>query len=279
MSKDFSKKQSAKVEADADAAPAEAAAPSPKPANGKAPYKVWPWGPGAAIIMSLVSFLASQLLVGGLITIVLLGAGWSGGRVQDWLNTIPGMFTLVVLSEGLALGILARFIKRRKGDWRILGFTRGLRAKDIGLGLLWLVIYFTLLFIVASVAKAVLHVDLDQKQELGFDHLKGNAEYVMAFVSLVIVPPFVEETIFRGFLFTGLRKKLYFGYAALLTSVLFAVPHLLESSSGPLWIAGIDTFLMSMVLCYLREKTGALWAGILIHFLKNGIAFIALYFS
>jgi membrane protease YdiL (CAAX protease family) len=124
-----------------------------------------------------------------------------------------------------------------------------------------------------------LHVDLDQKQELGFDHLKGNIEYVMAFVSLVIIPPFVEEAIFRGFLYTGLRKKLPFIYAALATSLLFAVPHLLESSSGPLWIAGIDTFLMSLVLCHLREKTGALWAGMLIHFLKNGIAFIALYFS
>jgi membrane protease YdiL (CAAX protease family) len=271
MSKDSSKDRPKETEV--------SAAPAAKPVSSKAPYKVWPWGPGAAIIMSLVSFLASQLLVGALIAIALLAAGWSGGRIEDWLNTIPGMFTLVVLSEGLALIILGRFIKRRKGNWRMLGFARGLRAQDIGLGLLWLVIYFTLLFMVASLAKAFLHVDLDQKQELGFDHLKGNIEYVMAFVSLVIIPPFVEEAIFRGFLYTGLRKKLPFIYAALATSLLFAVPHLLESSSGPLWIAGIDTFLMSLVLCHLREKTGALWAGMLIHFLKNGIAFIALYFS
>ncbi|HSX34984.1 MAG TPA: CPBP family intramembrane glutamic endopeptidase [Candidatus Saccharimonadales bacterium] len=261
----------------AQAKPAVAAEPAA--ATGKAPYKKWPWGPGAGIIVSLGSFLIGQLLVGGVIAVVLAIAGWSGGRIEDWMNTIPGMFALVVCSETLALGILAWFIKRRKGNWRMLGFARGLRAKDLGLGFLWLVIYFTLLFAVASIARAFLHVDLDQKQELGFDHLKGNAEYIMAFVSLVILPPFVEETIFRGFLFTGLRKKLHFVYAALITSALFAVPHLLESSSGILWIAGIDTFLMSLVLCHLREKTGALWAGIMIHFLKNGTAFLALYFS
>jgi membrane protease YdiL (CAAX protease family) len=40
-----------------------------------------------------------------------------------------------------------------------------------------------------------------------------------------------------------------------------------------LWAAGVDTFVLSLVLVYLREKTGALYAGMLVHSLNNLIAF------
>jgi membrane protease YdiL (CAAX protease family) len=95
----------------------------------------------------------------------------------------------------------------------------------------------------------------------------------------VVLPPVVEETVFRGFLFTGIRNRLKPVAAALITSLLFAVPHLLESgqSGSLLWVAGIDTFTLSLVLCYLRHKTDSLWPGIFLHALKNGIAFVALY--
>jgi len=119
-------------------------------------------------------------------------------------------------------------------------------------------------------------INLGQKQELGFDQLFTSGQKLLALVSLVVLPPIIEETVFRGFLFSGLRKKCNFIVAALVTSVLFASLHLLASSQGPLWIAGLDTFVLSLVLCYLREKTGALWAPMMLHALKNVIAFTIL---
>jgi membrane protease YdiL (CAAX protease family) len=66
--------------------------------------------------------------------------------------------------------------------------------------------------------------------------------------------------------------------AALLTSAIFAAAHLPEGGSGgPLYIAAIDTFILSLVLIYLRIKTGNLWASITLHALKNGVAFVALF--
>jgi membrane protease YdiL (CAAX protease family) len=65
--------------------------------------------------------------------------------------------------------------------------------------------------------------------------------------------------------------------AALLTSALFAVPHLLEGNGSLLWIGGMDTFVLSLALCYLREKTGSLWAPVALHMLKNGVAYLALF--
>ena len=62
------------------------------------------------------------------------------------------------------------------------------------------------------------------------------------------------------------------------TSLLFAAGHLAEGgSAGLLYIAAIDTFSLSLVLIYLREKTDGLWASMTLHALKNGIAFVALF--
>jgi len=60
----------------------------------------------------------------------------------------------------------------------------------------------------------------------------------------------------------------------MVTSLVFGLAHLEFGSGGPLvWAAAIDTFLLSIILVYLRERTGALYAGILLHMLNNFIAF------
>ena len=63
----------------------------------------------------------------------------------------------------------------------------------------------------------------------------------------------------------------------LVTSVIFGALHTLTGKDGLLWIAAIDTFALSLVLCYLREKTGNLYASMGVHAIKNGIAFLALF--
>ncbi len=203
--------------------------------------------------------------------------GWPAARSNNWFNSVLGQFLAVVLSEVLALVFLGWFLRWRKAPWRLLGFTRLPLLRDVGKAALGFVIYFTLLLVIGGIAAAVFHINMDQKQELGFDTVRGIGDKLLVFVSLVLLPPIVEETLFRGFLFTGLRKKLKLLPALLITSLLFASPHLAEGSGGVLWMAGIDTFLLSVVLCYLREKTGALWAGVAVHMLKNGVAFAYLY--
>lgn len=242
-----------------------------------AAFRKLPWGPGAGITVTALAFVLSQLIAGALFVIGLASAGWSSHRVDHWMNSVLGQFLMVLVSEGLALLILWLFLRRRKANWRLLGFQRTPQWRDVGYVIAGFVIYFALLLLAAGLAGSLLHINLDQKQELGFQNVIGSGEKLITFISLVLLPPLVEETLFRGFLFGGLRKKLPFVWATLATSLLFAVPHLLESSSGPLWIAGIDTLVLSIVLCYLREKTQALWAAIAVHMLKNGLAFLYLY--
>jgi membrane protease YdiL (CAAX protease family) len=250
--------------------------PLPLPAS-TTDFTHWQWGPIAGVLITVLAFLVSQLLAGLLLLVILLPLGWTSEHVTAWFNTIAGQFFAVLISETLALAFLWLFLRFRGASWRMLGFARRPKWGDLGNGLVAFVIYFTLLLVLGGILAAALHLNTDQKQELGFDHVRGLAEKLLTLVSLVLLPPIAEETLFRGFLFTGLRKKLNLVWATIFTGILFALPHIFEGSGTLLWMAGIDTFLMSTVLCYTREKTGALYANILVHMLKNGVAFLYLY--
>jgi membrane protease YdiL (CAAX protease family) len=121
-------------------------------------------------------------------------------------------------------------------------------------------------------------LNVNEKQQLGFNNISGAKEMILTFISLVILPPIGEEILFRGFLYSSLKKNLPIVVAVLGTCTIFAIGHLPEGgAAGPLYIAAIDTFVLSLVLIYLREKTGGLWASMTLHGLKNCIAFVALY--
>jgi uncharacterized protein len=165
-----------------------------------------------------------------------------------------------------------------RASFRLIGLARAklwdLLYAGLGFGF-----YFILYVVVISIiAKSFPALNVNQQQNIGFQHVTTVSTIAMAFISLVVLPPLAEEIIFRGFVFTGFRRKFGFALAAIGTSILFAVPHLLESEGGGLlWIAGIDTFILSLVLCYVREKSGRLWAGMGIHAMKNGLAFATLF--
>jgi membrane protease YdiL (CAAX protease family) len=237
------------------------------------------WSPLTAVIVAVVIFLAAQLIAVGALSIYPALRHWPGAMGQDWLtNSVVGQFFFVVVAEGLTVLLLWLFMHWRKAPFRVLGFARP-KLEDIAYALIGLVIYFpALIAAVALLHNFIPHFNINQSQQVGFQSGAHGSQLILVFVSLVVLPPLVEELMFRGFLFTSLRKKLPFVIAGLVTSLIFAAPHLLESGSGGLlWIAGVDTFILSLTLVWLREKTGRLYAGIGLHALKNGIAFAALF--
>jgi hypothetical protein len=120
-------------------------------------------------------------------------------------------------------------------------------------------------------------LDLDQKQDLGITGTTTGSALIPLFFALVILPPLVEEFVMRGFLFTNLRARLSFIWSAIVVSALFGLAHINQSEHGLFWSGAISFFVLSMVLCYLRERTKSLWPSIGVHMLQNGVAFIALY--
>lgn len=236
-------------------------------------------GPAAALVGTLVAFLLGQALGG--VAVWLAAAGLDTLTplfiLDSWFDSTEAQFLLVIFSGIFTLLILWFFMRRLRTGWRALGLSSKPLWRDFGRALLGLPVYFAIFIVLGSLAGVFLGVNLEQEQEIGFNRVVGSSDMLLAFVSLVVVPPVVEEVLFRGFLFTGLRSKLNFVATALIVSALFALPHMFASSNGLLWIAAIDTFVLSVVLCYLREKTGALWAAIALHAIKNGLAYLFLF--
>lgn len=238
------------------------------------------WESWLGVLFTVFLFFVAQIAAVVIVSIYPILKGWPEDRSSIWLTSaITAQFFAIFLTGFFSLGGLHLFLKRFKATFRTIGLRRP-RWSDLGYGLGGLPIYY-LLFLVATILATALWPDLnvDQKQELGFDTsaVIGPLAMLLTFISLVVIPPIVEEIMVRGMLYSSFKKALPLIPAALITSALFAAAHLTASSDGPLYIAAIDTFALSLVLIYLRELTGGLWACIVLHALKNGIAFYVLY--
>jgi membrane protease YdiL (CAAX protease family) len=205
--------------------------------------------------------------------------GRTGAETVDWLkNSVYAQFFFVLISYAALAAALYGVMRLFQWSWRTIGLTKP-KLKYVGYGLLAVVPYFVLYLIMVGIVQQFYpQLNIDQKQEIGFTNTKTAVELVVVFISLVILPPIVEEIAMRGFLYSGLRTAFPKILSALVVSVVFGLAHLAQGGdSGPLWIGFIDTFTLSMVLVFLREKTGNLWAGITLHATKNCVAFVALF--
>lgn len=234
------------------------------------------WDPVRAVAGVFAAFVGSQLIVGIVLGILVTTNGWSDQQVDTWLSAVGIEFCFLFLTSILSLLLLYPFMMKytRKQIVEGLGLAKP-RLGIIGHGLLGVLIYFGIYLLVATIAQQFTPINVEQEQEIGFDNAKTTGSLLITFVSLVVIPPIMEEIMFRGFLYGGLRHRFTIVGSALITAVIFALPHAGQSTDGTiLWIAAIDTFVLSLVLTYLREKTGSIYAGMFVHAVKNGVAFL-----
>ena len=153
---------------------------------------------------------------------------------------------------------------------KALGLTGWPRWRDLALAPAGLIVSLIVSGVVISLCLNLPGFDASAEQNLGFDQYLIQWDLLAAFVALVIVPPICEEIAYRGWLYGKLRSRWGFVISSLLVSLTFAILH------APL-NAAIVAFVLSFVACGLREITGSIYASILMHMLKNGIAFWLLY--
>jgi membrane protease YdiL (CAAX protease family) len=241
--------------------------------------KELPWGPVAVVFLTVLIYFASQIVSGVLVSLYPFLRGWSGAATQAWLtNSVIAQFFLILLVEAFTVGAVLFLLRMRQMKPKDIGLKKPRRV-DVVYALAGFGIYF-LIYAALFIAIRFLfpQINLEQKQELGFQTGEQGFHLVLIFISLVILPPIAEEIVCRGFLYTGLRSKLAFLPSAVITSVLFALAHLQFGSGAPLlWTAAIDTFVLSVVLVYLRERTGSLAAPMMLHMLKNFLAFALIF--
>ncbi len=93
------------------------------------------------------------------------------------------------------------------------------------------------------------------------DQLLGYTGIAM-WIATVISAPIVEEIVFRGFIYSRLKKGMPLVVAMLLTSIAFGAAH-----GTIIWFT--YTFLFSMVLIFVLERTKSLWSNIILHMSFN----------
>lgn len=93
---------------------------------------------------------------------------------------------------------------------------------------------------------------------------KDTTGLLTLFITVVILAPFLEETLFRGLLFNYLDKHTGFNTAALISALVFAFLHL-NTFYFPVFI------IIGYVLAYSYKKYESIWPPIALHALNNGI--------
>lgn len=245
------------------------------PPPPKVPETKKAYGPVLALSAVVVSLLIIPLFAG-------LIVGGIGGIFFEWdfENPSTSMIFLISLVSSLTIIYFIWILLKARGlGFDFIGLARKPKLKDAVYAVGVFLIYLGVLVTATSLIRFFIPgIDADQEQQLGFSKDIAGEALILVFIALVILPPLMEEILIRGFLYTGLRAKLNKIAAAIIASVVFGLAHLqLGSGAPPLWIVAIDTFILSLFLIYLREKTGSLWSGIFVHGIKNGLAFLVLF--
>jgi len=234
------------------------------------------WNSVLGVFSAIFIFFAAQLLAGLWMYVFALIRFGNEKQASAWLsdNTL-GQFFSLSLSSFIVIGLVLWFLWWKNCKPSVIGLIKP-KVSHLLYGLVSAPVYYVVLLIVFALAGAIFpSLNFDQKQEIGFYNVSGSLELALIFIGLAIIVPIAEEILFRGLLYTSFKKALPIFWAALATSLIFAAGHLPEGgSAGPLYVAGIDTFLLSFFLIYLREKTGSLWSSIALHATKNSIAFL-----
>ena len=213
------------------------------------------------VVMFVVEYLAAQFLFRVL-------------QVQDVTSVTMSIFQVVVYILTIAVTVFVPWkLLHKKTNRDELGL-RGLPTwTDLLLAPIGLVVAMVLSGILTAICMAILPgINWDQVQNVGYNkqslYLLG--DFLLAFSCLVVLAPVCEEIIFRGWLYGKLRFRMSAVPAIIITSVLFGIMH------GQ-WNVGVTVFAMSVIMCIMRELTGTIWGGVILHMIKNGLAFYFLF--
>lgn len=218
------------------------------------------------IALSILTFLSSQFFVAFILSLFTKVDDIKGNSSLVFVTSVSVYLVMLLLMVIIDLFI----IRKQKFNLRYLKLDRLPNFGDVLKGLTGWGIYFLIAQIVVVVLTASNLIDVSEKQEILFSTNSYGLGLFLAFVTIVILAPLVEEILYRGILFGNLSKKINPFLAAIIASLIFGIFH------GQVNV-GIDTFFMSMVSCYLVWKTDSIWPGVFLHTSKNLIAFVLLF--
>lgn len=200
----------------------------------------------------IITFIVMQLIVAAIAPILHFGFG-----IEAIDAAVYAYFGSFIIALIIVLALMRKDLQEEKVKYPL----------SIGQIIGWSVLGVLLAWIAQAIAVTI-EVEL-----LGIDPTSENTQVIVDFtrsnILFILIPaiiaPILEELIFRKILFGTFVKKMNFFFAALLSSLIFAVLHLDFTHL-------LIYFTMGVVFAYLYVKTKRVIVPIIVHMTLNSIA-------
>lgn len=232
----------------------------------KVPWKSW-----EAILIFLLTWLGVPLVI---LSAFRFAAPYDA-NIQSFVqgiqtNDIAASFQLTVLSALAGLGLIWLVLRKYNVGWSSLGLRKfNVLKAGLLIGAVFVAFFFLAWAVMIAVKLLVPGFDPNQAQVNEFTQaVTGNARLI-SFFALVVIPPIVEEILFRGFMFPAFSGRVGILFGALFSSLLFGFAHLQAN-------VGVYTVVLGLLLCFMYKKTNSIIPGMLLHMLNNYVAYAAI---
>jgi membrane protease YdiL (CAAX protease family) len=230
-----------------------------------------PWGIRSAL---LLLFMAMFAIPFGFSLYLELFSSFSPGL--HWLSRglyngdVVANFIFTAVYSLLGLFTIWLFARHYQAGWRTLGW----RKFNFWKMLAFVIATFIIFIFLAAFTIWLVHIlvpafDPNQAQNNEFTTPGASKFPLIVFFSIVVFPPVLEETLFRGYLFPAFSRRLGVIWGAVISSILFAVAHMQFN-------VGIYTFVLGLLLCFMYLKLKSIIPGVLLHAVNNSMALLAI---
>jgi len=219
------------------------------------------------------------VIVSGLFLLFYIGLTDAGPPPADTSTAAPETSISQIISNSVTLlfiaGVTVGAVAIRGTNVNeFYGLTRVRPAKVIGYGLLGAAVAYFLGVVVVqwwnqAVVIPTIGTPKEQSMVTFFKDSATTSARLAVIASACIAAPLAEEFIFRGYVYPVLKRFTEPVFAAIITSVVFAIIH--NNLTGIPVLA-----ILSLILVFSYERSGSLWLPISIHAAFNSINIMAM---
>jgi membrane protease YdiL (CAAX protease family) len=231
-----------------------------------------PWGWVDVAVFVIFGLIATEIITRGLahVAISFFGAN-ANDMFGNSMSTAKALVVLVsqaILEAGAILYLYLMLMVRTPAPfWRAIGWreirpgTGGIRASAI---------QFLAGGAVLALAVTFAGGFLNSKETLPIEQLlQARVSMILYAVLGILVAPLVEETIFRGFLYPVVARRLGVAGGVLITGTLFGMLHAPQLWGG--WGQIVLLIVVGVTLTWVRARTGTVSASYFVHLGYNGL--------
>jgi uncharacterized protein len=233
-----------------------APAPAPAPRDGD-----WPaWAAPLALAFGFVLAAVGALIVD--IPAALFGVNVSASK------TPPGLEIADTVVQDIGF-VVAAVMCARIGGRRVRAWQFGLRPTRAQRAVSGVILTFLATLAFTAIWAQLLKVSTKEHllEQLGTH--EASSLLVLSAALTTVIAPICEEMLFRGFIFSALRKWSGVLPGALITGLLFGAVHIGSAPAVDLVPLGV----LGFALCLLYNATKSLYPCIATHSINNSIAF------